>query len=118
MCNGAVVYINMAIIGSPNFIIGIYNASEASKDVRQSCVVIQNMFESHYSLLELETDVITFDGVSGLSDSGPFLVNGVPAGGLTVMTDLLSLPFFFSSYRHILLFLLPFSFKFRLAPKI
>lgn len=78
------VYLNMAILASPNYIRGVYNATEAPQKIRTACKHVQTMILSHFEAHKMETDIVTFDGISGLSDSGPFLENNIPAGGITV----------------------------------
>jgi len=73
------------MIASPNYIIGIYNASETPEQVRGSSKIIQIMFHDHFRELAMESELVTFDGVSGFSDSDPFVFTAsIPAGGVTV----------------------------------
>jgi Zn-dependent M28 family amino/carboxypeptidase len=75
-------YLNMDMIGSPNYIRAIYNGKEAENEaIRLGSGNIQKLFESHFEEHELTFTVTEFDG---RSDYGPFIENGIPAGGVFV----------------------------------
>jgi Zn-dependent M28 family amino/carboxypeptidase len=74
-----ILNLNFDMIGSPNFFYGIYNGSGAAPEIRQRSVLIQNQFEAAVSRQNKPYDLTPF---SGRSDYGPFIENGVAAGGL------------------------------------
>jgi len=71
--------LNFDMLASPNFFTGIYNGSSADPDIRNVSVSIQNLFVSYFDALSLPYAFTPFDG---RSDYGPFISNGIPAGGL------------------------------------
>jgi len=71
--------INIDMIGSPNFFFGIYNGSSASQEIREKCTLIQLEFEKYFVSQRLPYALTAFDG---RSDYGPFIEEGIPAGGL------------------------------------
>jgi len=71
--------LNFDMIGSPNFFYGIYNGSGAAEGIRNRCVQIQRQFEAAIGNMGEPYDLTPF---SGRSDYGPFIENGVAAGGL------------------------------------
>jgi len=71
--------LNFDMVGSPNFFYGIYNGSGAAPIIRNRCVQIQRQFEASIGNMGEPYDLTPF---SGRSDYGPFIENGVAAGGL------------------------------------
>jgi len=71
------VNLNFDMIGSPNFIRGIYNGS--SDKTSNGSAVVQQLFEAYYASQNLPVILSEFNG---RSDYGPFLEVGIPAGGL------------------------------------
>eukprot|EP00027_Filamoeba_sp_ATCC50430_P012883 CAMPEP_0168564744 /NCGR_PEP_ID=MMETSP0413-20121227/13420_1 /TAXON_ID=136452 /ORGANISM="Filamoeba nolandi, Strain NC-AS-23-1" /LENGTH=493 /DNA_ID=CAMNT_0008596459 /DNA_START=40 /DNA_END=1521 /DNA_ORIENTATION=- len=71
--------LNFDMEGSPNFFRGIYNGSGASQDIVKGCIFLQNIFEDWFAQEGLFYDLTPF---TGRSDYGPFITNGIPAGGL------------------------------------
>jgi len=71
--------LNFDMIGSPNFFYGVYNGSGAALPIRDRSVLIQRQFEGFLATQGKPYDLTPFDG---RSDYGPFIENGVPAGGL------------------------------------
>jgi len=71
--------LNFDMIGSPNFFYGVYNGSGAAPEIRNRCVQIQRQFEASIGNMGEPYDLTPF---SGRSDYGPFIENGVAAGGL------------------------------------
>jgi len=71
--------LNFDMVGSPNFFYGIYNGSGAAPEIRNRCVQIQRQFEASIGNKGEPYDLTPF---SGRSDYGPFIENGVAAGGL------------------------------------
>jgi len=72
--------LNFDMLGSPNYFRGIYDgASAANATVRPGSAAIQSLFENYFNAQSLSWDLTAFDG---RSDYGPFIANGIPAGGL------------------------------------
>jgi len=73
--------INMDMLGSPNFFRGIHNGSMAEAHIRSGSEAIQHQFESAYKKqsADMKFELTPFDG---RSDYGPFIANGIPAGGI------------------------------------
>jgi len=74
------------MLGSPNFFRGIYNGSSGSSDIKNGSAKIQSVFQNYFNSIELATDVTAF---TGRSDYGPFIENGVPAGGLATGAEVI-----------------------------
>lgn len=70
------VNLNFDMIGSPNFIRGVYNGSS---DSNTGSHTVQNLFNKYYASQSIAVTPTPF---SGRSDYGPFLAAGIPAGGL------------------------------------
>ena len=77
------LYLNFDMIGSPNFIRGIYDGDqsdfEAPVPVPAGSAQIEGVFESFYEANDLAYQGTEF---SGRSDYQAFINNGIPAGGL------------------------------------
>lgn len=72
--------LNFDMIASPNYVRGVYNGQSAKNEtIRGPSYKIQQIFENHYKSVELTFEMSDFDG---RSDYGPFIENGIPAGGL------------------------------------
>jgi len=71
--------LNFDMVGSPNFFFGIYNGSGAAPNIRERSVLIQRQFETALITQGKPFDLTPFNG---RSDYGPFIENGVAAGGL------------------------------------
>jgi Zn-dependent M28 family amino/carboxypeptidase len=76
--------LNMDMIGSPNFVRFVYdgdlsNSPPPPGGAPEGSGQIENMFLRYFDNQGLTTDPTAFDG---RSDYGPFIGNGVPAGGL------------------------------------
>jgi len=73
--------INLDMVGSPNFYRAIYNGSSSTDNsIKNGSTAIQYSFQEAFTdSLELAFDLTNFDG---RSDYGPFIANGIPAGGL------------------------------------
>ncbi|RKP02551.1 hypothetical protein CXG81DRAFT_10663, partial [Caulochytrium protostelioides] len=68
------------MIGSPNYIRGIYNGHEAQNpDLRGPSGRIQDLLAEWFHSHDLATTWVEFDG---RSDYGPFLNRGIPCGGV------------------------------------
>ncbi|KAI8874376.1 hypothetical protein GQ42DRAFT_23412 [Ramicandelaber brevisporus] len=74
-----VAALNFDMLGSPNYIPGIHNGTDAAEPIRPASIAIQNIFEDFFKAKDIPYDII--DMVGG-SDFLPFIQNGVPAGGL------------------------------------
>ena len=77
------LYLNFDMIGSPNFIRGVYDGNqstfEAPVPVPAGSEQLENIFETFYEDNDLAYQDVEF---SGRSDYQAFINNGVPAGGL------------------------------------
>jgi len=82
--NQIALNLNFDMLGSPNFIYGIYNGSGAAANISQASVTIQDVFISYFTQNSLPFDLTPF---SGRSDYGPFIANNIPAGGLFTGAD-------------------------------
>lgn len=82
------VNINLDMIGSPNFIFGIYNGNTAPSSTPASAKPGSNkmttLFRDWFNNNGLPSDYTSFDG---RSDYGPFLAAGIAAGGLFTGAD-------------------------------
>jgi len=68
--------LNFDMVGSPNFVRGVYNGSS---DSNVGSAVIQREFKKFFAGLKLPVEDSAF---TGRSDYGPFLNASLPAGGL------------------------------------
>jgi Zn-dependent M28 family amino/carboxypeptidase len=82
--NQIALNLNFDMLGSPNFVYGIYNGSGAAENIRQASEKIQSFFESYFSGQSLPYELEPF---TGRSDYGPFIENGIPACGLAAGAD-------------------------------
>lgn len=78
------LYLNFDMIGSPNYMFGVYDGDESGFDmpdgfVPEGSAQIEDVFESFYAERGLPYQDSEF---SGRSDYGPFIAVGIPAGGL------------------------------------
>ncbi len=77
------LYLNFDMIGSPNFIRGVYDGNqstfEAPVPVPAGSQQLEKIFETFYEENELAYQDVEF---SGRSDYQAFINNGIPAGGL------------------------------------
>lgn len=76
--------LNFDMIGSPNFVRFVYDGDLSDSEPPPSgapdgSAQIEQLFLRYFSARSLATDPTAFDG---RSDYGPFIENGVPAGGL------------------------------------
>ena len=71
------------MLGSPNFFRGIYNGSEAEPNIRNASKAITDLFIDYHKKSGWAYDLTSF---TGRSDYGPFIANGIPAGGLATGT--------------------------------
>lgn len=83
-------YLNFDMVGSPNYIIGVYDANESTYDAPEGVTIPAGSAETEKVLTDY------FDSVgqpwvdtvySGRSDYQPFIENGVPASGLFTGAD-------------------------------
>ena len=77
------INLNYDMLGSPNFIFGIYDGRTARNDTPASAIAGSNkitaLFRDWFIRQNLPWDYTDF---SGRSDYGPFLAEGIVAGGL------------------------------------
>jgi hypothetical protein len=71
--------LDLDMLASPNYIRGIYNGSSGPAIVAAGSGLIQERFQAAFDLADLSWVLGEFDG---RSDYGPFIENGVPAGGI------------------------------------
>jgi Zn-dependent M28 family amino/carboxypeptidase len=76
--------LNFDMVGSPNFVRFVYDgdlsdSTPPPSGAPQGSGQIENLFLRYFDKQGLATDPTAFDG---RSDYGPFIANGVPAGGL------------------------------------
>jgi len=72
--------LNFDMTGSPNYIYGVYNGSDAEDvTIRKASYNIERLFVNYYESQELPYKLEPF---TGRSDYGPFIEVGIPAGGL------------------------------------
>ncbi|HMG29313.1 MAG TPA: M28 family metallopeptidase [Jiangellaceae bacterium] len=78
------LYLNFDMIGSPNFMFGVYDGDNSSGTASPGFIPpgsaeIEDVFESFFADRGLAFNDTEF---SGRSDYGPFIAVGIPAGGL------------------------------------
>jgi len=73
------LYLNFDMVGSPNYVLGIFSGSSAPSDIQNSSILIQAQFEKFFNSSKIPRELIDF---SGGSDYAWFLSYGIPAGGL------------------------------------
>ncbi len=66
------------MLASPNYHRGIYNGSSAQESIRVVSTKIQKIFQDYFDSQKLSYTLLEFNG---RSDYGPFIQNGIPAGG-------------------------------------
>jgi len=73
--------LNFDMVASPNYQIGIYNASGAAASIRTASTTIQNLFINAFQTRDMNYVLVEF---TGRSDYGPFIGADppIPAGGL------------------------------------
>jgi len=71
--------LNFDMLGSPNYFRGVYDGEGAAPDIRTGSVNIENLFTTYFNFANLPWNLTEF---TGRSDYGPFIENGIPAGGL------------------------------------
>jgi Zn-dependent M28 family amino/carboxypeptidase len=76
-------YLNFDMVGSPNFVYGVYDADESSFEapvvVPDGSAALEDLFEAYYSWQDIPYDDSEF---SGRSDYQAFIDVGIPASGL------------------------------------
>lgn len=79
------LYLNFDMVGSPNYILMVYDGDESSYDapagvpIPEGSIQIEDVFESFFTLMDVPYDDAQF---SGRSDYQAFILNDIPAGGL------------------------------------
>jgi Zn-dependent M28 family amino/carboxypeptidase len=77
------LYLNFDMIGSPNYMFGIYDGDDSSETapvpIPPGSAEIEDVFEDYFTDRDLPFNDTEF---SGRSDYGPFIAIGIPAGGL------------------------------------
>ena len=80
------LYMNYDMVGSPNYILMVYDADESTfaaadfgVEVPEGSTAIEDVYESFYTWLGVPYDDTAF---SGRSDYQAFILNGIPASGL------------------------------------
>ena len=77
-------YLNFDMVGSPNFVYGVYDADESTFDqpdgfIPDGSAALEDLFEAYYSVNDVPYDDSAF---SGRSDYAAFIQVGIPASGL------------------------------------
>jgi Zn-dependent M28 family amino/carboxypeptidase len=77
------LYLNYDMVGSPNFVRFVYDGDNTLETTGvtapEGSAQIERLFNTYFKSQRLPTEPTAFDG---RSDYGPFIANGVPAGGL------------------------------------
>ncbi len=77
------LYLNFDMVGSPNFVYGVYDADQSSFEapvpVPEGSAELEDVFEAYYSVNEIPYDDSEF---SGRSDYQAFIEVGIPSSGL------------------------------------
>eukprot|EP00003_Mantamonas_plastica_P015038 TRINITY_DN2573_c0_g1_i4.p1 TRINITY_DN2573_c0_g1~~TRINITY_DN2573_c0_g1_i4.p1 ORF type:complete len:520 (+),score=188.40 TRINITY_DN2573_c0_g1_i4:230-1561(+) len=72
--------LNYDMLGSPNYEIGVYNGADAADaNIRTASTNIEKRYTDYLTKQGYDYNLKPFDG---RSDYGPFIANGIPAGGL------------------------------------
>ena len=86
-------YLNFDMVGSPNFIYGVYDADEssfaASAPVPEGSEALEDLFEAYYSDNDIPYEDSEF---SGRSDYQAFIDVGIPASGLFTGAEQIKTP--------------------------
>ena len=81
-------YLNFDMVGSPNYIIGTYDADESSVpadvDIPAGSIETEDVFENYFTSIGQPFVGTSFDG---RSDYQAFIDNGIPASGLFTGAD-------------------------------
>ena len=81
--NALALYLNFDMVGSPNFIYGVYDADEstfpAPVPIPAGSAALEDLFEAYYSIEGIPYEDTEF---SGRSDYQAFISVGIPASGL------------------------------------
>ncbi|UER53333.1 M20/M25/M40 family metallo-hydrolase [Kineosporiaceae bacterium SCSIO 59966] len=81
-------YLNFDMVGSPNYVIGVYDADqstyEAPVDVPEGSAATEQVFTDYFDSIGQPWVDTEF---SGRSDYQPFIVHGIPASGLFTGAD-------------------------------
>lgn len=84
------LYLNFDMVGSPNFIYGVYDADQSSFEapvaVPEGSSAIEDVFEAFYTLSGVPYEDTEF---SGRSDYQAFIDVGIPSGGLFTGAEVL-----------------------------
>ncbi|CAF0749705.1 unnamed protein product [Didymodactylos carnosus] len=83
------VNLNFDMLGSPNFIFGIYNGASANNMTTPARAIpgsikLTEIFRDYFNRKQYPWDLTKFDG---RSDYGPFLAEGIACSGLTTGAD-------------------------------
>jgi len=73
--------LNFDMLGSPNYVRFVYDGDGSDTELKgpAGSAQIEDVFNNYFTSRGLETDPTAFDG---RSDYGPFIEQGIPAGGL------------------------------------
>eukprot|EP00339_Tiarina_fusa_P009908 CAMPEP_0117075546 /NCGR_PEP_ID=MMETSP0472-20121206/53265_1 /TAXON_ID=693140 ORGANISM="Tiarina fusus, Strain LIS" /NCGR_SAMPLE_ID=MMETSP0472 /ASSEMBLY_ACC=CAM_ASM_000603 /LENGTH=441 /DNA_ID=CAMNT_0004801101 /DNA_START=90 /DNA_END=1415 /DNA_ORIENTATION=+ len=77
--NNIAMNLNFDMLGSPNYFRGVYDGEGADIGIRTGCVNIEGLLTNFFDFDNLPWNLTEF---TGRSDYGPFIENGIPAGGL------------------------------------
>ena len=85
--NNIALNLNYDMLGSPNGIRQVLNGAAAQDPaIRPASAVIQDIYEKFFNLNHYPYEMKQFNG---RSDYGPFISNGVPAGGLATGAEVI-----------------------------
>jgi len=87
------LYLNYDMVGSPNYVLMVYDADEsgfaAPVPVPPGSTAIEDLYESYYTLIGEPYDDAEF---SGRSDYQAFIEAGIPSGGLFTGAEVVKTP--------------------------
>jgi len=78
------VYLNYDMLGSPNYIRGVYNGSAAPAPIQVQSAKVAGMYQTYFAQQNLP---IEFTPFTGRSDYGPFIAVNITSGGVFTGAD-------------------------------
>lgn len=73
------VMLDIRMIGSPNYVLGYYDSSTGTHPNLQGSITVQKAFAAYFEAHNLSSVLFPLDGTS---DYEPFMLDGVPVGGV------------------------------------
>ncbi|MCG5212970.1 M28 family peptidase [Streptosporangium sp. KLBMP 9127] len=86
---GTALYLNLEMIGSPNFLRQVYNGQTPTGPGPAGSDRISQLISGYFAEQRLPTVGLVLDG---RSDHSPFIVAGIPAGGVNAGSDAIKTP--------------------------